>query len=202
MRILAVSDVPSPVLLDSPDEKDRATVDLILSCGDLPPEYLTALTHAYKAPLYYVCGNHDLRYKTNPPSGCTNLHGRIANVRGLKILGLEGSIWYNGGPYQYTERQMRTAIRHLRPLLWWRRGIDMVITHAPPRHIKDGDDLCHQGFKAFRWLIKKYKPAYFIHGHIHRDFSEPSERITMENSTRVINAFGFYLFENKESRHA
>ena len=199
MKILSVSDVTSPNLLENYDKKLSQEVDLIFSCGDLPPEYLTALTRAYNAPLYYVCGNHDIRYKTKPPEGCTNLHGRLLRLGGLKILGLEGSFWYNGGPYQYTEGQMRSFIRQLRLRMWWQKGIDIVVTHAPPYRIKDGEDLCHRGFECFRWLINKYQPQYFIHGHIHRDFSDHSERITAEGNTRVINTYGFYMIETENA---
>ncbi|CAB5122002.1 hypothetical protein D3OALGA1CA_4562 [Olavius algarvensis associated proteobacterium Delta 3] len=195
MKILSVSDVTNPILLEEQGRNLVDGVDLILSCGDLPPEYLNALTHTYGAPLYYVCGNHDIRYKGNPPQSCMNLHGRLVRIGGLKILGLEGSIWYNGGPFQYTEGQMRSVIRRLRLTLWWKRGIDIAVTHAPPRDIQDGEDLCHRGFSCFRWLINKYQPKFFIHGHIHREFSEPSERITLENTTQVINTYGFHLLE-------
>jgi len=195
MKILSVSDVTSSTLLEDRGTNLCGAVDLILSCGDLPPEYLTALAHTYKAPLYYVCGNHDIRNESKPPEGCTNLHGRLARIGGLKILGLEGSLWYNGGPFQYTEGQMRSVIRRLRPTLWRQRGIDIAVTHAPPRHIQDGDDLCHRGFECFRWLINKYQPKYFIHGHIHRDFSKPTDRTTIENRTKVVNTYGFHLLE-------
>ena len=195
MKILSVSDVTRPSLLENNEEKLGQEVDLIFSCGDLPPEYLTALSHAYSAPLYYVSGNHDIRYKTKPPEGCTNLHGRLVRIEGLKILGLEGSFWYNGGPYQYTEEQMRSFIRRLRLAMWWQKGIDIVVTHAPPYRIQDGDDLCHRGFECFRWLINKYQPKYFIHGHIHRDFADASGRVTVEGSTKVINTYGFHFLE-------
>ena len=77
-----------------------AGVDLILSCGDLPPEYLTRLANVFEAPLFYVRGNHDIRYDDKPPVGCTDLHRRLAKIAGINILGLAGSHWYNGGPFQ------------------------------------------------------------------------------------------------------
>jgi Icc-related predicted phosphoesterase len=195
MKILSVSDVVKPRLLQQSNSDALADVDLIISCGDLPPEYLTRLVNAFKAPLYYVRGNHDIRYNETPPAGCHNLHGMLVKNKGLKILGLEGSRWYNGGPCQYEEWQMRSIIRRLRPTLWWRGGIDVVITHAPPRHIHDAQDPCHKGFECFRRLIKKYRPSYFIHGHIHREFSDPSERITAVDRTKVVNTYGYYLLE-------
>ncbi len=172
-----------------------ADVDLILSCGDLPPEYLSRLVNIFNAPLYYVRGNHDIRYDDKPPEGCRNLHRVLVKNRGINILGLEGSHWYNGGPSQYEEWQMRSIIRRLRPSLWWRGGVDVVMTHAPPRHIHDSEDPCHRGFECYRWLIEKYRPSYFIHGHIHKEFSDPSERITVVDKTKVVNTYGYWLLE-------
>jgi Icc-related predicted phosphoesterase len=170
-------------------------IDMIISCGDLPPEYPSLLAHAFDAPLYFVGGNHDIRYQDNLPRGGIDLHGRMVRIEGLNILGLEGSRWYNGGPYQYTEGQMRAVIRRLRPTLWWQGGIDIVVAHAPPRFIHDAEDLCHRGFRCFRWLIDKYQPDYFIHGHIHRHFSDPSERMSVVDATKVINTYGYHILE-------
>ena len=195
MKILSVSDVVKPELFQQSDPDSFADVDLILSCGDLPPEYLSRLVNSFKAPLYYVRGNHDMRYDEKPPEGCRDLHGMLVINKGINILGLEGSRWYNGGPYQYEEWQMRAIIRRLRPTLWWRKGADVVITHAPPRHIHDAQDPCHKGFECFRRLIEKYRPSYFIHGHIHREFSDPCERITVVDTTNVVNTYGYYLLE-------
>jgi len=199
MKILTVSDRVEPTLHDRFDADLFPGVDLVLSCGDLPPEYLTFLATKFNVPLFYVKGNHDIRYDSKPPSRCTDLNAKLIQFQGLNLLGLEGSHWYNGGPNQYTEAEMRKTIRRLRLQIWWRRGIDIVITHAPPRHIHDAEDPCHKGFKSFRWLIDRYAPAYFIHGHIHMNFSSPSERITTVNRTKVVNSYGYFLFEINDS---
>jgi len=195
IKILSVSDVIEPALDQHTGGDPFADIDLIFSCGDLPPEYLSRLVHYLKAPLYYVRGNHDIRYNDKPPEGGNDLHGRLERFQGLNILGLEGSHWYNGGPHQYTERQMRSIIRRLRPTLWWRGGVDVVVTHAPPRHVHDAEDPCHRGFECFRRLINKYHPGYFLHGHIHTNFSNSADRVTTVNSTKVVNAYGYYLLE-------
>jgi Icc-related predicted phosphoesterase len=195
MKILAVSDYVVSTLYDNFDANRFPKVDLILSCGDLPPEYLSFLHTSFNVPVYYVRGNHDIRYDSKPPTGCIDLHARLIQFQEIKILGFEGSRWYSGGPNQYTEKEMRKIIRGLRPKIWWRRGVDIIITHAPPRYIHDAEDLCHRGFKSFRWLIDHYCPTYFIHGHIHADFSDPAERITKINKTKVVNTYGYYLFE-------
>ena len=176
-------------------ENPAVGVNLILGCGDLPPEYLTQLTSTLEAPLYYVMGNHDIRHASKPPEGCTDIHGRIVNFGGLRILGLGGSRWYNGGSNQYTENQMKWIVWRLYPLLWWNRGMDIVIAHAPPRRVRDAEDRCHRGFKSFHPLIKRFSPKYFIHGHIHAIFDDVSARMTTINRTRVINSYGYFILE-------
>ena len=195
MRVLTVSDRVEPVLYNQLDRPQFEGVELILACGDLPPEYLSFLAAKLDVPLYYVRGNHDLRYKAKAPQGCINLDSDLVQFGGKIILGLEGSGWYSGGPYQYTENQMRWKIQRLRPHIWWKGGVDIIMTHAPPRHIHDAEDRCHRGFKSFRWLINKYSPQYFIHGHIHAHFIDPSQRITVVNHTKVINSYGYHLFD-------
>ena len=195
MQILCVSDKVAPELYPQIDRQRFGKVDLLVSCGDLPPEYLIHLADAFEAPLYYVCGNHDIRYANRPPRGCKNIHGRIVRRGPLKILGLEGSRWYNGGPHQYTEGQMRHLVWRLRPKIWWAGGVDLIVTHAPPRYLNDAEDLCHRGFKTFRRLIDWYTPRYFVHGHIHAYFAESAERFAQTGSTQVINCFGYYRLE-------
>jgi len=153
MKILSVSDRVVSTLYDNFDAERFPKVDLILSCGDLPPEYLSYLVASFNIPLYYVRGNHDIRYDSKPPDGCIDLNARLIRFQGVNLLGFEGSRWYSGGPHQYTENEMRKIIRGLRPKIWWRKGIDIIITHAPPRYIHDAEDLCHRGFKSFRHAI-------------------------------------------------
>ena len=81
-------------------------VDLILSAGDLKAEYLSFLVTMVGKPVFYVCGNHDGSYEKRPPEGCDCIDGKIVSYNGVRILGLGGSMYYNGGPYQYSEERM------------------------------------------------------------------------------------------------
>lgn len=196
MKILAVADRVIPELLEPVNGGPRfSDIDLIISCGDLPPEYLTALKARFDVPLLYVLGNHDLRYSSSPPKGCQYIDRQIVSIKGLRIMGFSGSRWYNGNINQYTEQEMSAFISRLRLRLWFSGGIDMVVTHAPPRHIHDAEDRCHKGFKSYRNLIDRYKPNHFIHGHIHTLFVHDAQRITQVNTTLVINSYGYYTFE-------
>lgn len=129
------------------------------------------------------------------PYGCTNIDGRIVNYKGLLIGGLQGSMWYNGGPYQYTEQEMSRKIMLMQPQLMlnrlrYGRAIDILITHAPPRGIHDDVDQAHQGFRAFIKFMDDFAPRYLIHGHKHV-YTHGEITVTQYNRTTVINTYGF-----------
>ncbi len=195
LKVLAVSDYKDKTLTKQVEDKSLEPVDLIVSCGDIEPEYISFLRDRLDRPLFYVKGNHDIRYTPYNTMGCKNIHAKIVQFESLNILGLEGSIWYNGGQNQYTDKMMRKMIFNMWFSFWRKGGIHMVITHAPPRHIHDANDRCHMGFDSYINLIKKRKPQYFIHGHIHKEFKDLEERTTVFESTKVINTCGYCIIE-------
>ncbi|SHO50468.1 metallophosphoesterase family protein [Desulfopila aestuarii] len=195
MKILTVADTVTEKLLDRDNPPpELAGIEFIIGCGDLPPEYLTALRSIYNVPLYYVLGNHDIRYDAAPPVGCHAIHRRLVVHHGIRIAGFSGSRWYNGNVNQYTEKEMTRYIRRMW-FKFWRTGVDLIVTHAPPRYIGDAEDPCHRGFHAYHKLLAKNKPRYMVHGHIHRIFQDDAERTSMFGTTQVINSYGYYTFE-------
>ena len=196
MKILAISDVASKALWSSQCRERLDGVDLILSCGDLPRAYLEYLTNFTAAPILYVHGNHDNDYAQHEPGGCICVDDGVFNWKGLRIMGLGGSIRYNReSPYQYTERAMRRRIARLRPKVRRMGGIDVLLSHAPARGLNDGDDLPHQGFACFNNLLDELKPRWFVHGHIHLFYNYKLPRVCQRGETTVINATERYLFE-------
>jgi len=186
--VLAVGDEVDERLLGDSLPESLRHVRLLLSCGDLPADYLEDLGNRFPVPLLYVRGNHDGRHRDAHLPG-ENVHGRVVTVAGLRILGFEGSNWYNGEGVQYTEWQMWWKVQAARPAVWCARGVDLVLTHAPPYGIHDGQDVSHTGFKAFRAIIDTLRPRYFVHGHTHLDYSPKAGRIAVIRETQVINAF-------------
>lgn len=195
MRILAVSDVNAAAYYDyyTPGKLDG--IDLILACGDLRREYLEFLVTMSHCPLVYVHGNHDDGLDEAPPEGCVCADGKLVVVNGLRILGLGGSYRYRDGAHMFTEKEMRGHIRALRFQILRRHGFDILLTHAPARHVNDFDSLSHRGFECFLALLDKYHPRYFIHGHIHMNYGVHIPQKTVRGDTTIINAYEYCLFD-------
>jgi calcineurin-like phosphoesterase family protein len=212
--VLAVSDEVDEALLA--DASVVRGVDLILACGDLPLAYLGSLMNALEVPLAFVPGNHDpdlSGYRTSRagltlragmpvrlpwPEGALNADGRVVDVAGLRVAGLGGCRRYSGGPNQYTDRQQARRARALRGRARWRRlrdgrGVDVLLTHAPPRGVGDGDDPPHQGFTALHGLVAAVRPAVLLHGHVH-PYGAPV-RPGRLGRTVVGNVTGWHLLE-------
>ncbi len=195
MKIMAIADDESKSLWDHFDKSKIEGIDLIISCGDLDPRYLSFLVTLSNVPVLYVHGNHDAKYDRIPPEGCICIEDKIYVHEGVRILGLGGSMRYNTGAHQYTERQMRQRVRKLRFQLLRRRGFDILVTHAPAYQLNDGRDLPHQGFQVFRNLLEKYRPKYFLHGHVHMSYGRQHKRYDKYQDTHVINAYEKCAFE-------
>lgn len=195
MKILLVSDEEDRFLWDYYTPGRLKGIDLILSAGDLKAEYLSFLVTMANRPLLYVHGNHDGGYAQRPPEGCQCIDGKLVTVGGLRILGLGGSALYNGGPHQYTEKQMRRRIHRLRLKLALAGGVDIVLTHAPVRGFGDEDNMTHRGFEAFLPLLDQYQPRYLVHGHIHQRYGANRPRCYQYNETTIVNATGRYILE-------
>lgn len=195
MKILFIADTEAKVYWDFFRKEDFADIDLIISCGDLKAEYLSFLTTMTTIPVLYIHGNHDDDYERNPPGGCTCIDDRIYNFNGVRILGLGGSNRYKPGKNQYTDYQMRKRVRKLKLKLWHSKGIDILVTHAPASGLNDGEDLCHMGFPTFNFLIDKYQPKYFVHGHVHMNYGHDIPREDHIANTHVINAYEKFILE-------
>lgn len=195
MKILAIADEESKVLWDYYERGMLDGIDLIISCGDLNPRYLSFLVTMSNVPLLYVHGNHDTKYDAVPPEGCVCIEDTIYVCNGVRILGLGGSMRYKPGSHQYTEQEMQRRVRRLRFQLWKHKGFDILVTHAPAYQLNDGMDLPHQGFRVFRELMEKYHPKFFLHGHVHMNYGRQHKRYDKYEDTHVINAYEKCVFD-------
>jgi len=219
MRILCVSDQIDPLVYSAAIKERFRDVDLVLSAGDLPMDYLGFIVSTLNKPLLFVFGNHNLKelpyYRPNfedrmvhrsieaeaeaTSSGAEHLDLKVKKEGNLLFAGLGGCLRYNSGRNQFTDLQMRLQILGLLPRLWWNRLVhgrflDVLLTHAPPAGIHDKDDPCHRGFPSFLWFMKAFKPRYLVHGHIHL-YDLNDVRSTRFGQTLVVNAYSHYLID-------
>jgi uncharacterized protein len=218
VRILAIADEVSDSL--GPESLSSLRPDVVLSCGDLPFDYLEYIATVANVSLLRVPGNHDPAPAPRParvfagmgalaprldhepdehrirPEGAISVDGRVAVAAGLIVAGLGGSIRYRKGPNQYTQGQMRrrgTALALRARLRHPRRGVDVVISHAPPLGLGDEDDAAHQGVAALHPLVARLRPRLLVHGHVHPHGTPRPDRWL--GSTLVVNAVPFRLIE-------
>ena len=219
MKILCISDATDTLIYSTVAPDLYRDVDFVISAGDLPLRYYDYIQTILRKDVYYVYGNHNLeefdrmmhsslsssltiRNNTLVPSmplfGGSFADGKILYDKrnDLIIAGLGGSMLYNGGDSQYTEREMKMRIAKMYPKLIYNkkrygRYLDILITHAPPRGMGDGEDLCHKGFECFLQFMEKFRPKYLLHGHVHLDDLN-APRVTEYKGTKVINIYKNY----------
>lgn len=206
MKILAIADKVAELIYGPNIRKYFGDVDLVVSCGDLPYDYLEYIVTILAVPVFFVRGNHDREWEQEAtgvvraqPGGCVDLDRRVLEHRGLLLAGLEGSLRYKPGPFQYSEPEMRLRSMLLWPRLWLNRlrtgrYLDVLVTHAPPQGIHDRQDLCHHGFQSLVRFMECFHPRCLIHGHIHLYGHDQRWRSTYR-STEVINAYGYRVLE-------
>ena len=199
MKILALSDEECPALWDYYIPGRLKGYDFIISCGDLKASYLSFIVTMANVPVFYVHGNHDTSYERTPPEGCDCIDDDIIVYKGLRILGLGGCYRYRPGPHQYSEQEMRKRIRKLRRKLRKHNGVDIVVTHAPPKGVGDAEDITHRGFEALLELIDQYHPQYLLHGHTHLRYGADKTREREYHGTKVINVCERYVLEIPDS---
>jgi hypothetical protein len=212
-RVLTVSDEVVESLWT--DQVRRHSVDLVLAAGDLPFDYLEYLADALEQPCVLVPGNHDADLggyarrrglwtrdgfpaRWPGPQGWLDTDGRIVDAGGLRIAGLGGSIRYSNGPNQWTERQQSRRANRLVRAAQRRyrrdgRGVDVLLTHSPPRGLGDREDPPHRGFACLHDAVRRIRPALLLHGHIH-PHGEKIPELQLD-STRVVNTVGYRILD-------
>ena len=117
---------------------------------------------------------------------------------------------------------MALRVLWMKPRIILAGGIDLLVTHAPPRYCplayevcarpagigmssqhpaESGRDTCldapdraHRGFPAFTNLIHEFHPRVFLHGHTHRSYGT-AKRIVIDEGTQIIDAHGYYVLD-------
>jgi Predicted phosphoesterases, related to the Icc protein len=179
MRIVATSDTHYTV-----DVKTIPDGDVFMHCGDLMRtgypsdfekqlEWLAELPHEIKL---FTPGNHDFHLKVYPGPALQQLRDV-----GVWVVGLPGNENYStyklpngmnvlGLPYvtNLPRWAFNETDAYLGEFLARQRSIDIVMSHAPPKHILDSPKPgINVGIQAYRDFARYHKPEHWFFGHIH-----------------------------------
>jgi Icc-related predicted phosphoesterase len=201
VRVLAVADEEAPAIQSRMRD---LRVDLVLSAGDLPWDYLEALVAQLGAPAAFVPGNHDPRTGTGTgPHGLVDVDGHVLTIGGLRVAGLGGCIRYNDGPHQYTQDEYETRARRLLHEASGGRAVDVLLTHAPPLGLGDDEaDPCHVGISALHGVIETLHPSWHLHGHIHPYGMQKPDRHIGTTTIRNVIPWQLIDIEPRAAVHA
>lgn len=189
IRLLAISDETDRTLEQTRNRELLGTIDGVIGCGDLDPDYLAFVGDAFNVPLVWVLGNHDRpqaeAYRHLPPP----LHRGWAQRFPLPILGLS---WAHEGARR-DDRSSWSQVIRLGPRALLGRRAALIASHVPPRGAGDGPDRYHHGEPAYRWLLGRMRPPLWLHGHT--TVASVSDWRTEVGPTTLVNVTGSVLVE-------
>ena len=188
MRVLIVSDSFSLDTTCTWDEVlDANHVEAVISCGDLARGYF-AVPASRGIPIYGVYGNHCAPGYLDTIDGAYNLHGGHITVlpNGMTCVGIEGCVRYKDEPdVLYTQDEYAQILSR-----YPTTGVDVVVTHCPPRGINDHTDHAHIGINALGPYLNATRPRHLLHGHTY-----PTKPITQVGQTRITYTYGHQLLD-------
>ncbi len=198
-RLMLLADYVHPFVYRDGFPQGVPDVDMVLAAGDLPGYYLEYLATKLPVPVLYVPGNHENEYINEgdgriPARGVTNIHGKVLTVAGLRIAGWGGVPRYReDGEGQYSELQALWGLGVL--ALRARKGVDVLLTHAPPTGPHAGHDYAHRGCAAIQTFMDRRHPRLVVHGHIHEYEGKKLDYTDHGSGAQVMNAYGYRIVE-------
>ena len=166
---------------------------------EVTPDHLRMGTKPFPQPEKAAHGAAYIGFKAEVNKNLSYIDPKTGKKTPLLIAGLSGSSKYNNGACQYTDREMKRKLKKLSFRLFlnkllYGRYLDILLTHATPRHIHDHEDPCHIGFECFNWFLQKYQPSLMVHGHIHL-YDMREERSGTYYKTKIVNAYAHCIIE-------
>ncbi len=153
--------------------------DVCLLLGDISGTYLDMiLKYVPIEKTYGILGNHD-EYGLLESRNISNIHSKMIDVNGVKILGFEGSSRYKDGNIpMYSQKE---SIKILKKC----EMADILVSHDSPYKLySKANDMAHCGLKGITKYLKKNKIYLNIHGHHHIN-----TQFKLGNGTNIIGVY-------------
>jgi Icc-related predicted phosphoesterase len=158
--------------------------DLVVHCGDATErgtiqevskfaEWFGKLPHRHKL---FIAGNHDFLFEQNPTvarlilkdNGIAYLEDDYLELEGLRIYGTPQQPYFHGWAFNREEEDLMQIYERIP------EGLDILITHCPPRGILDevAQELKIRYIGDFDLLqrVSRAKPKFHCFGHCHAGY--------------------------------
>jgi len=151
--------------------------DICLLLGDHSSNDISIiLKYIDKSKIYGLLGNHDYNYLAE--FNINNLNGKVININGTTILGIQGSFKYK--PADFPSFTQRESILFLND----KPAVDILVSHDKSFDSGMQNNPAHQGLFGITYYLFKNKTPYHIHGHIHNPYKKE-----LINGTKEISVY-------------
>ena len=190
IRLLVISDTHGDLALSKTLKNDIIDKEFDLCCilGDIHDyDYRLILEHIPKNKIVALLGNHD-RFDLLKTYGLKDLNGKVVEVNGLRIGGIQGSFKYKNQDFpSFTHEQ---SIEFMENMPY----VDILLSHDKP-FTYDYNDGAHDGLKGITKFLYERQVPINIHGHLHT-----SDIKTLNNGTQVKGVYEVELIEIKDGK--
>jgi Icc-related predicted phosphoesterase len=163
-------------------ESYKEIADFIIFLGDISPEYAKQISLVFSdKTIFFVYGNHDERGQFAENLHFSNFHTDLITHENCKFTGFEGSHRYKPSGVMYSQKESILCNKKL-------SSADVLFTHdtAYNSKISVKKDVAHCGLKGIEKYLKKYKPKYHFHGHLHLNMCYKFRKTTCVSVFRAI----------------
>lgn len=189
IKLLVIADTHGDLTLSKDLQKKLLSIkdfDLCCILGDIhDKDYKFILDNISNEHIVALLGNHD-RFGLVSEKGLTDLNGRIIEVNGLKIGGIQGSYKYK--PENFPSFTHDESINFMESMPY----VDILLSHDKPFTF-DYHDPAHDGLKGITKYLYDKKIPLVVHGHIHKSYKDK-----LKNGTIVKGVYRIELITIKD----
>ena len=153
--------------------------DACFLLGDINGSYLDMiLKYVPIEKIYGILGNHD-EYGLLESRNIKNIHRKLVEINGIKILGFEGSSRYKIGNHpMFSQKESLKLFKDC-------DRSDILISHDSPYQLYcPKKDMAHCVLKGITKYLNKNKVFLNIHGHHHINTN-----LQLKNGTNIIGVY-------------
>lgn len=188
IRLLVISDTHGDLALSKTLKNDIIDKEFDLCCilGDIHDyDYRLILEYIPKNKIVALLGNHD-RFDLLKTYDLKDLNGKVVEVNGVKIGGIQGSFKYKDQEFPSFTHEQSIELMEKMPY------VDILLSHDKP-FTYDYNDGAHDGLKGITKFLYERQVPINIHGHLHT-----SDLKMLKNGTQVKGVYEVELLDIKD----